>query len=97
FFQAEDGIRDGHVTGVQTCALPIFVTAKDLLTLEKPWDEGEVLRITAKFLDHGCFLDGSTQMAVFQHLWGQVMSRSAGKRALPENTESRCDNRRSPK
>src|SRR5207253_5283354 len=22
-FQAEDGIRDGHVTGVQTCALPI--------------------------------------------------------------------------
>src|SRR5207253_7994526 len=21
---AEDGIRDGHVTGVQTCALPIF-------------------------------------------------------------------------
>src|SRR5690606_3746966 len=23
FFQAEDGIRDFHVTGVQTCALPI--------------------------------------------------------------------------
>src|SRR5439155_1300825 len=22
-YQAEDGIRDGHVTGVQTCALPI--------------------------------------------------------------------------
>src|SRR5207253_8108265 len=25
-FQAEDGIRDGHVTGVQTCALPISCT-----------------------------------------------------------------------
>src|SRR5690625_7315779 len=25
FFQAEDGIRDGHVTGVQTCALPILI------------------------------------------------------------------------
>src|SRR5439155_21005356 len=25
FFQAEDGIRAGHVTGVQTCALPICV------------------------------------------------------------------------
>src|SRR5689334_24535024 len=25
FFQAEDGIRDGTVTGVQTCALPIFL------------------------------------------------------------------------
>src|SRR5690625_7713925 len=24
FSQAEDGIRVGHVTGVQTCALPIF-------------------------------------------------------------------------
>src|SRR5207253_5505564 len=24
-FQAEDGIRDGHVTGVQTCALPIYL------------------------------------------------------------------------
>src|SRR5690606_14528622 len=32
FFQAEDGIRDFHVTGVQTCALPIcdhmFVTVE---------------------------------------------------------------------
>src|SRR5439155_2071058 len=27
FFQAEDGIRDGHVTGVQTCALPISIQA----------------------------------------------------------------------
>src|SRR5690606_13168428 len=26
FFQAEDGIRDFHVTGVQTCALPIFLS-----------------------------------------------------------------------
>src|SRR5258706_8419647 len=27
FFQAEDGIRDWSVTGVQTCALPIYVRA----------------------------------------------------------------------
>src|SRR5699024_1913905 len=27
FFQAEDGIRDRNVTGVQTCALPIFKTS----------------------------------------------------------------------
>src|SRR5437870_11363037 len=32
FFQAEDGIRDGHVTGVQTCALPI--------SLHEPADRG---------------------------------------------------------
>src|SRR2546426_12009806 len=30
FFQAEDGIRDYKVTGVQTCALPISVNRADL-------------------------------------------------------------------
>src|SRR5690606_40882606 len=30
FFQAEDGIRDFHVTGVQTCALPIFPVVREL-------------------------------------------------------------------
>src|SRR6266702_7505093 len=30
FFQAEDGIRDGHVTGVQTCALPIWTERRAL-------------------------------------------------------------------
>src|SRR5215203_4903578 len=29
FFQAEDGIRDIGVTGVQTCALPIFTVAEE--------------------------------------------------------------------
>src|SRR5260370_40641324 len=33
FFQAEDGIRDSSVTGVQTCALPIFGT---------PWPAHEI-------------------------------------------------------
>src|SRR5690606_35152768 len=28
-FQAEDGIRDFHVTGVQTCALPIYLDEVD--------------------------------------------------------------------
>ena len=32
FFQAEDGIRDYDVTGVQTCALPIFVSNFNLDT-----------------------------------------------------------------
>src|SRR2546430_4324543 len=34
FFQAEDGIRDLTVTGVQTCALPIyFITSTSVLSL----------------------------------------------------------------
>src|SRR5690606_17338602 len=35
FFQAEDGIRDFHVTGVQTCALPISELA--ILTMAAWW------------------------------------------------------------
>src|SRR5207249_5406663 len=33
FFQAEDGIRDRNVTGVQTCALPIYRVDKALLVV----------------------------------------------------------------
>src|SRR3989454_12649882 len=46
FFQAEDGIRDYKVTGVQTCALPIFRQAVEPLGQALPeWDIlGRVLR-----------------------------------------------------
>src|SRR2546430_12249072 len=38
YFQAEDGIRDLTVTGVQTCALPIFKRqVSDLLSLAVGW------------------------------------------------------------
>src|SRR5690606_20853942 len=56
FFQAEDGIRDFHVTGVQTCALPIswrFTAlslamnrhARDVLRRELPARQRTVLRV----------------------------------------------------
>src|SRR5690606_39695900 len=35
FFQAEDGIRDFHVTGVQTCALPISEGDRQLFRYRK--------------------------------------------------------------
>src|SRR2546430_6983182 len=38
FFQAEDGIRDLTVTGVQTCALPICM-ADDPAKIPMKWDE----------------------------------------------------------
>src|SRR2546430_11300354 len=65
FFQAEDGIRDLTVTGVQTCALPIFVV---LLPAEAdrevdrpdhdsrdPVDGDDLLDVRHSFdrLDHG--------------------------------------------
>src|SRR3989440_783810 len=46
FFQAEDGIRDLIVTGVQTCALPIFVperTGEHAPILQKTAEDAAVL------------------------------------------------------
>src|SRR5688500_20385174 len=45
FFQAEDGIRDYKVTGVQTCALPI----SDGLVVP-PWRARQLLRKLAPLL-----------------------------------------------
>src|SRR5690625_4198395 len=44
FFQAEDGIRVGHVTGVQTCALPILKeTEQALKTAEQALKEKDAV------------------------------------------------------
>src|SRR5207253_4282957 len=50
FFQAEDGIRDGHVTGVQTCALPIclipeFVGRLPVAGVMNDLDKGALVKI----------------------------------------------------
>src|SRR6267143_773571 len=42
FFQAEDGIRAGTVTGVQTCALPISLSA-GLALMDRDGDVDAVL------------------------------------------------------
>src|SRR5690606_9419691 len=42
FFQAEDGIRDFHVTGVQTCALPIFARRFQPVFVEEPTVEDTI-------------------------------------------------------
>src|SRR5437660_12859437 len=51
FFQAEDGIRDGHVTGVQTCALPIYRAADARPGLESDASE-PTLRIRTDRVEH---------------------------------------------
>src|SRR6266403_770025 len=50
FFQAEDGIRDLYVTGVQTCALPIspLETVRHVSCQEKEKDSGKKLRETGE-------------------------------------------------
>src|SRR5699024_12231896 len=39
FLQAEDGIRDRNVTGVQTCALPILRKPAEVLAVAVPHTE----------------------------------------------------------
>src|SRR5690606_39785505 len=51
FFQAEDGIRDFHVTGVQTCALPISKDGTQIYY--KDWGQGPVV-----LFSHGWPLNG---------------------------------------
>src|SRR5690349_23413098 len=64
FFQAEDGIRDLYVTGVQTCALPIygrtaraerFETAQDLVERHERWERRQPDRA---HLEHELRVDG---------------------------------------
>src|SRR5256885_12951041 len=54
FFQAEDGIRDYKVTGVQTCALPIWLESlRDVLQL------ADVDADTARTLEAALFGDSN--------------------------------------
>src|SRR5476649_1298757 len=46
FFQAEDGIRDHCVTGVQTCALPISLPAAMIATLSRVAEQHRLARLT---------------------------------------------------
>src|SRR5699024_11447220 len=51
FCRAEDGIRDRNVTGVQTCALPIYQVLKQILGPEQTMEDldpdkrGEILEV----------------------------------------------------
>src|SRR5207244_9256112 len=55
FFQAEDGIRDDLVTGVQTCALPISVDLLLQRVERQPAREGDarLLQLPASLLPGG--------------------------------------------
>src|SRR2546430_13546483 len=58
FFQAEDGIRDLTVTGVQTCALPIYAS----FAPSRYWSDGTV-RVSGReynaLIESPCFSKGA--------------------------------------
>src|SRR4051794_41697645 len=65
FFQAEDGIRDGRVTGVQTCALPIFELEPALYSLIN-------LKVVFQF-------DSKYSLALYEILQRRSEERRVGK------------------
>src|SRR5690606_40052075 len=90
FFQAEDGIRDFHVTGVQTCALPIFIwllffpnapyMITDLIHLSvdyqsnRTWHDAIMLYYYAQV----SLINGLISMYWIHHTWLRVFGTKAG-------------------
>src|SRR5690606_39299719 len=69
FFQAEDGIRDFHVTGVQTCALPIFEPRSGITQVEFFHDGTKVGEATFPLLEtRKVYVDGKQEEELVE-LW----------------------------
>src|SRR5256886_8961072 len=84
FFQAEDGIRDLTVTGVQTCALPISLPKRSVIDLiayfisdiEEALDKGKL--VAALFLDIKSAFDIITYIKLLGRLY-RSEERRVGK------------------
>src|SRR5205823_7724041 len=74
FFQAEDGIRDKLVTGVQTCALPIYVPGKGHGFVDA-------------FDTSGVFMQRIASRGSLNSPWGIALARSEERRV---GKECRC-------
>src|SRR3989441_13083005 len=95
FFQAEDGIRDKLVTGVQTCALPISIEPDaDCCTLFVPahpatrMSEAEVRAVEAR-LDIPRLVAQGTAGAVTETFEFSARGRGAVAEGVERSAESR--------
>src|SRR5206468_11290834 len=93
FFQAEDGIRDLIVTGVQTCALPIYLGGKtEGLIPAAEFAETEIPRpdpnATIEVQRSGEHKDGyeivSYQKVLRRRTWEKIEARSEERRVGKE-------------
>src|SRR6266850_755879 len=67
FFQAEDGIRDYKVTGVQTCALPILADGRSLIDepYERRWQA--LTAVTGgRYLAERCLVTSEAEATSFR-------------------------------
>ena len=91
FFQAEDGIRDSPVTGVQTCALPIYNLASDLSGGQsKLVDIGRALMSSPSFLlldEPVAGVAGHLAEKIFQNLRTLTSCEGIGMLVIEHNME----------
>src|SRR2546430_7214213 len=88
FFQAEDGIRDLTVTGVQTCALPILV-----------FDRVRILRqFAACFTDYRNpdLIEHQVEEMVAQRVYGLALGYEDLNRSEERRVGKECRSRWSP-
>src|SRR5205085_7261491 len=88
FFQAEDGIRDLTVTGVQTCALPIcWPSGADRLTMTSAMAGFRLHRPTGNFQTYLDALAGVGHAAIPRSSAGTVPASGAGSRSEEHTSE----------
>src|SRR2546429_2833960 len=92
FFQAEDGIRDVAVTGVQTCALPIY----DEPLLEKLLSDRskEIRENAAQMLS--CLPDSAHSQRVMGWMQSMLQQDDKGQRSEERRVGKECRSRWSP-
>src|SRR5437870_10571425 len=93
FFQAEDGIRDGHVTGVQTCALPIWdLLEVDGEALVEP--DGRVREQPVEVLVEALVADGVQHLVAAREVPDEQLLQDA--RSEERRVGKECRARRAP-
>src|SRR5436190_15851006 len=100
FFQAEDGIRDHCVTGVQTCALPIFIVDATRLTSEQTLLQTEWIRPGALVMPYGAVRSTDPELPVMADKfvvddWNQAAASEFG-RSEERRVGKECRSRWSP-
>src|SRR3989449_8646923 len=74
FFQAEDGIRDVAVTGVQTCALPIWGEPATLWTGSTNWTTTGL----CTQVNNGILVESPKLAAAYRARWEELKNAGAG-------------------
>src|SRR5690348_17363397 len=87
FFQAEDGIRDGRVTGVQTCALPISVTIEMSMTTTRMLAQ-QIASTSSRRrrLGSGTLMSSTLEFRA----WSKSRKRSRGPRSEERRVGKEC-------